>query len=520
MTRWIIIPILIILSSFLKAQSEAQVELRSPYATVSTHVLNLLSDHINEDKASLAIHPSIKSILERKQLAVNLKHIFDAKGLVVVMGETPKDPDYRDTISKNQTFTLFPSKLPEIYLEKIGKNWYYSESTCNAINRIYGSLFPVSVEQLIGHIPEYLQGKILSIQYWQYIGLLLMLAIGWVLHLIFNFIFDEIILRSRFYKRLELGLEGQDNLHSFVGCAVIVFIIYFAKVFMPSFMLEVHIAKGIYVILNLIMTVVVMIGLFKLIELFRLYFKRITDATESKLDDQLLPIVTKLAKVIVGIIFFFKILSIIGVNVTALVAGISIGGLAIALAAQETVKNLLGSVMIFFDKPFRIGDSIKIGDIEGTVEEVGIRSTRIKKPDLSIVTVPNGNLSNMSLINLGTRHERMVEINIGLMYNTPLHSINSYIEELRAMAKNHDKLNKSQQFIYLRNMSPSSLDIFYRVYVKTIEYREELEIREGIINDIIVLAEKHKVSFAFPSTSIYIEQMKSGNSDEMDEKNK
>lgn len=518
MIRGFIITLLIFLSSLLDAQGGTENELRSPYSTITTHILNLLSDDLNENKAALTIHPSIKNVKVRKQLAVNLKHIFDAKGLIIVMGDLPKDPDFRDSTSKNETFTPFPLYLPEVYIEKIGNNWYYSESTCNAIDRMYDNLFPLSIGQLIGNIPEYLKGEMFSIQYWQYICLLLMLVSGWVLHQIFNFVFDQIILRSRFYKKLKLGLAGQNRLHSLVGCAVIIFIIYFVKVFMPSLLLEVHIVKGIYVILSFMMTIVIMFGLFNLIELMSLYFKRITDATESKLDDQLLPIVTKLAKVIVGIICFFKILAITGVNVTALVAGISIGGLAIALAAQETVKNFLGSVMIFFDKPFQIGDFIKVADIEGTVEEVGIRSTRIKKTDLSIVTVPNGNLSNMSLINLGIRPERIVEFNIGLMYNTPLASINKYVDDLRDMAQKHDKLNKSLVFIYLRHMSASSLDIFFRVYVNTLDFKEELEIREGIINNIIALATKNKVSFAFPSTSVYIEQIKSGEEDGIEKK--
>jgi MscS family membrane protein len=472
-------------------------------------MLNLISGNINEDKSALTIHPSIVNKEKRKSLASNLKHIFDAKGLIVVMGDLPKDPDYRDTISKNQTYTPFPKFVPEIYLEKVGSNWYYSESTCLAIDRIYSSIFPVAIDQLIGHIPTSLKGKIFAIQYWQYIGLFILMVLGWLLHQIFNYLADQIILRSKFYKKIDLGLEAKEELHSLVGSIVIALIIYGVNIFIPNLMLEVHVTKGIYNIFDVLTSLVILIGLFKLIELMRLYFKKITDATESKLDDQLLPIVTKLAKVIVAIICFFNILATVGVNVTALIAGISIGGLAIALAAQDTVKNFLGSVMIFFDKPFQIGDFIKIADIEGTVEEVGIRSTRIKKSDLSVVTVPNGNLSNMSLINLGIRQERMVELNIGLMYNTPLSSINSYIDDLRNMAQNHDKLNKTQLFIYLRHMSASSLDIFFRVYINTLDFKEELQIREGVINNIIALASKNKVSFAFPSTSVYIEQMKS-----------
>ncbi|MBA41700.1 MAG: mechanosensitive ion channel protein MscS, partial [Flavobacteriaceae bacterium] len=141
--------------------------------------------------------------------------------------------------------------------------------------------------------------------------------------------------------------------------------------------------------------------------------------TESKVDDQLIPFAIDIAKVLTIVLGFVMILgNVFNVNVTALVAGLGIGGVAFALASKESLENLLGSFTIFFDKPFIVGDTVTLGGVTGTVEKVGFRSTRIRTFDKSVVTVPNKNIISTELDNLGARPVRRVKFNIGLTYDT------------------------------------------------------------------------------------------------------
>ena len=122
--------------------------------------------------------------------------------------------------------------------------------------------------------------------------------------------------------------------------------------------------------------------------------------TDNEMDDQLLPVVIRILNIVVVGTGLVYTLTVFNINLTAILAGLSVGALALALAAQDTVKNFLGSVTVFVDKPFKIGDYIKVNGVEATVESVGIRSTRLRTPDRSLVTIPNGELSNMTIDNL------------------------------------------------------------------------------------------------------------------------
>ena len=146
--------------------------------------------------------------------------------------------------------------------------------------------------------------------------------------------------------------------------------------------------------------------------------------TESKVDDQLIPFAIEIGKVLVVIFAIVVILAnVFDQNVTALAAGLGVGGVAVALASKESLENLLGSFTIFLDKPFQVGDIITIGTITGKVEKVGFRSTRVRTFDKSVVTVPNKNLVIAELDNLGVRPVRRVKINIGLTYSTTVDQI-------------------------------------------------------------------------------------------------
>jgi len=161
--------------------------------------------------------------------------------------------------------------------------------------------------------------------------------------------------------------------------------------------------------------------------------------------------------------------------------------------------------MIFIDQPFQVEDWIEIDDMAGTVMEVGFRSTRIKQLDTSIISIPNGIISNKALKNKGLRVYRLFETKLGVTYDTPREYIQAFISGLRQIADNHPKVS-DDRYIFLSNLGDFSINILFRVYLQTNDYKEELRLKEEITFQIMELAEHLGVRFAFPSQTVYVEQ--------------
>ena len=228
--------------------------------------------------------------------------------------------------------------------------------------------------------------------------------------------------------------------------------------------------------------------------------------TESKVDDGLIPFAIDLTKVLVYIFALIIILgNVFNVNITALVAGLGVAGVAIALASKESIENLLGSFTIFFDKPFAVGDVITLGGVTGKVEKVGFRSTRIRTFDKSIVTVPNKNVINTELDNLGVRPVRRVKFNIGLTYDTTIEQIKNIVNDIQKLVDDHPMTNEDGRVRFL-SFGASSLDIMVLYYVNSPEWENLIDTQQKINYSIIEIVNKHNSEFAFPSTSLYIEK--------------
>tara|TARA_B100001758_G_scaffold149669_1_gene128996 strand:+ start:1493 stop:2584 length:1092 start_codon:yes stop_codon:yes gene_type:complete len=228
--------------------------------------------------------------------------------------------------------------------------------------------------------------------------------------------------------------------------------------------------------------------------------------TESKVDDQLIPFAIDIAKVLTIVFGIVMILgNVFDVNVTALVTGLGIGGVAFALASKESLENLLGSFTIFFDKPFTVGDTVTLGGVTGTVEKVGFRSTRIRTFDKSVVTVPNKNIISTELDNLGARPVRRVKFNIGLTYDTSVENIKNIVDDIQKLIDEHPMTNQDGKVRFL-NFGASSLDIMVLYYVDSPDWEVLIDAKQKINFDIIDIVNKYKCEFAFPSTSVYIEK--------------
>ncbi|MFT7823881.1 MAG: mechanosensitive ion channel family protein [Sulfurimonas sp.] len=221
-----------------------------------------------------------------------------------------------------------------------------------------------------------------------------------------------------------------------------------------------------------------------------------------------------LIKVLIAGIGLGAMLQVWGINVTALIASLGIGGLAFALAAKDTIANLFGSFSLLADRTIRIGEWIIVNNVEGVVEDIGMRTTKIRSFGKSLITVPNHIIANNPVENFSRRGIRRIKMDIGLTYATTTEQITTIVKEIKTMLLKHEGISHDDTLLVnFESFGNSSLNLFVYTFANTASWEEYLKIREDINLKIMQIVEKNDSSFAFPSQSIYVESMPKGSID-------
>jgi len=224
------------------------------------------------------------------------------------------------------------------------------------------------------------------------------------------------------------------------------------------------------------------------------------------LSDDITNFIINIFKFLIFAIAFMTILQEWGYNISGFLASLGLIGMALALAARDTVSNLFGSVVIFVDKPFEVGDWIKTNDVEGTVETIGMRSTKVRTFAHALVSAPNGTLAHSAILNWTKMGKRRVKFNIGLTYNTDEKQMKNIVSQIKDMLNNHDDIHKESIHIYFSAFGDSSLNIFCYYFTNTTAWDKFMHIREDTLFKIMNIVKTNNSSFAFPSQSLYIEK--------------
>ncbi len=248
--------------------------------------------------------------------------------------------------------------------------------------------------------------------------------------------------------------------------------------------------------------------LYNSIHIFEKNIYQLTTSLGKAVSKEIGGFIIKSIKIFIIILGIVAILQEWGINVTAFIASLGLGGLALALAAKDTAANLFGGLTIIADKALKIGDWVKIGSVEGIVEDIGIRTTKIRSFEKSLLTVPNSYIANNPIENFSRRDVRRIMMNIGITYDTPKEKIIAIVKDIRQMLVEHPGISKNQALIvYFTEFGDSALNIFIYTFTNTANWEEYLKIKEDINLKIMDIVEKHGSSFAFPSQSIYIEKV-------------
>ncbi|WP_347174198.1 mechanosensitive ion channel family protein [Polaribacter uvawellassae] len=500
--------IFLLFTTVVSAQDSIKVDLKNPKATIYTHLHFLQSDSYQPEKAAKTIFPN--STEKPTNAAIKLKQILDGKGLFVDFNEVPTSSNYLDSLSQDNAhkYVLFPNEMPFISVEKIGNNWYYSKETILNLDEIYNDIFPWYVLKLEKLMPNFGHKKVFNIEIWKYVGLLIMLIIAFLLHTILKRI-TYFILRKihRYFIRTD-GVALAKFLRKLAHpISLLVVLAFIDKVF-PSLQFGLEINKWIFKGLTIAETVFWIYVFLQLVQVTMYMYSEFTAKTQNKLDDQLVPILNNFLKGIVIFVGVLKMLTVFGFDATTVIAGASIGGLAVALASQDTVKNLIGTFMIFLDKPFHIGDWIEAGGVEGSVEEVGFRSSRIRAADTSIFQIPNSKLSEIVINNKGLRLYRRYNTNVGIRYDTPPELIEAFVKGVRDIIIAHPETRSEPDSynVEFTGFADSSLTILINVYFMSLGWGAEQSSKHKLHIAIVKLSKALGVDFAFPSSTVMIEQ--------------
>lgn len=218
-----------------------------------------------------------------------------------------------------------------------------------------------------------------------------------------------------------------------------------------------------------------------------------------------MPLIKKTLGTLVVVFGVLMAVKSVGVDVGAVLAGLGIGGLAIAIAAQDTIANLFGSFVVVIDRPFKLGEFVRIGSYLGLVEDIGMRSTRLRSLDKSLVVIPNKTVAAEPVTNLSRFIQRRVEQVIGLTYETSPEQMEAMVGEIRRIILDEPEVDPSSVMVYFRDYSASSLDIWVVYVVKDPDFPKHMALRQRINLAIMRAVATRGLSFAYPTQTLYFE---------------
>jgi len=275
---------------------------------------------------------------------------------------------------------------------------------------------------------------------------------------------------------------------------------------MPWLPLEVRVATVISDVIGILTVVGVLWGVFRAIDLARGILQSRSWAVARPATRSLLALGARFTKGAALVFGLLVALSQLGVSIASLLAGLGIGGIAIALAAQKTVENLFGTVSIGVDQPFREGDFVKVYDFVGTIEAIGLRSTRIRTLDRTLITVPNGELSNARVESFAVRDRIRLACTIGLVYETTAAQMRAVIEALEQLLRDHPKIWPDAVVVRFGKFNDSSLDIDVMAWFQTSDWGEFQLIRQDVLIAFMEAIERCGTSIAFPTRTLHVVQ--------------
>ncbi len=246
-------------------------------------------------------------------------------------------------------------------------------------------------------------------------------------------------------------------------------------------------------------------GVYTLVKLYGNDVEELGNLLDVKVDKILIPFFSRMIRFLILALAFVTICSNWGYDINGFIAGLGLGGLAFALAAKDLLANIFSGIVIIADRPFSIGDWIKTSDLEGTIEDINFRSTKIRTFEHALVTVPNSNLINAPIINFTKREMRRITLNLGVTYDTPSYALKKCVEKIHHMLVQHPSIDNKTILVKFDSFGENGLNIFMYFFTNTTIWEEYLTIKQDVNIQILRILEEENVNIAFSRTSHYFE---------------
>jgi MscS family membrane protein len=440
------------------------------------------------------------------KLAPRIKAVYDTRGLYIELDSLPDAPDYKDP--KTGRAELAPNAgLPSVVVaRRPDGQWLWTQASLTRLDQLYAQSFTRLGDTVIDHIPSALRGEVFGTALWQYLALLLVVLVGLIARKVIQFIVAN---RLKNFVSMTGHAWAARLVDVFGSPGATLVMALLLRVTYPRLRLAIDAALAVSIAVRLLIVVSLVWAIYRLVDVLAERMAEKARGTESKLDDQLVPLIRKSLKLLTLIAGVLFVLQNLNVDVTSLLAGLGIGGVAVALAAKDTIANFFGSIMIFADRPFQIGDWVVVSGVEGIVEEVGFRSTRIRTFYNSLVTIPNAKFTEANIDNYGARQYRRSYFTLNVTYDTTPEQMQAFVEGIRAIIQANPYTRKDYYEVHMSGFGSCSLDVMVYFFFKVKNWSEELRERHHVLLEIMRLARDIGVAFAFPTQTVHVESLAS-----------
>ena len=473
-----------------------QLDLSTPYNTIVSHLIFLEDSLYRPDIAAKTINFSGTDTIYAEELAIKLKQIYlGSNAHVFDINEISIDSNYIDSTSQKHIYYPNPN-YPELYLEKVGDKWLYSNSTSKLINSVHKDMYSEDAEQIFSFSDKFkrwagVESKtyIYKLKLWQIYMFLYFFIIWIILFLTCVFPIKYIMMRmlknSRYNKIV----------YKLVRVFVLTIFWYTTRAYLPAFGLSMEQMSTLHKFVNVLIIFNVTLLSMYIVDFLKIRFTNDMVATSTK---GLVIFMSLIVKTIIFITSLLLLIKALDFNIVNVLAGLSIGGFAIALGAQDTIKNFFGSLMIFADKQFSVGDWISNDDVSGTVEEVGLRTTKIRTFHNSVVVVPNSQLADNSIDNMGRRTYRRYKGVFVIKFETPTEKIEKFIAKIKEEISKREDTRKDFYMVYMNDFSTYGMEMLVYVFFKVPDWEAEMKGKHELITKILDFASELEIEFAIP----------------------
>lgn len=351
----------------------------------------------------------------------------------------------------------------------------------------------------------------LGLSVWQYILAFLLIALSLLARSIITMLFERVVFprlgparQTVFGQALESLLQPLTafiGISGLFGAVQVVLLptetIPETRLITPEFVAQTY---------QIALSVIVIWAIMRIIDVLGLHFKQRAKEEDLLIDVPVIPLLQRALKILVGVVGGVFVLQNAGYPIAGILGGLGIGGLAVALAAQDTLANVFGSIIIFTDKPFKVGDWVVIGDVEGFVETIGFRSTRIRTWPKALVTVPNKTIADTQITNWTAMPLRRVYFSLRIAYNATADQIQTLVHEINTIIEEHPGVDKGYYLAHFTEFGPDGFEIMIYYFTKSVVWKEHLEVKEEVNLSIMRLVEQMGLSIGKPGRDLYVVQ--------------